>query len=122
MLRANLVNLSLFGVFFGLHIVFAARDLALAFSLVATLITVQILLFGPLSVVLGGASVRRERQRTNRLGALLSLPLSTGLAWAYGGMAWSWPVVFALVCASSSLHLVLDRRLSRPANRPAWVG
>jgi len=109
-------------VFFGLHIVFASLDLELAFRLVAVVITAQILLFGPLSVRLGGSPSRLRRRTTNQIGALLSLPLCVGLAWAYAGMAWSWPLVLLLSGTSLGVHMMLDRRLSTSVNGPSWVG
>jgi hypothetical protein len=120
--RWYLANFGLFAVFFGFHIVFAALDFDLAFSLVALLITGQILLFGPISVVLEGASVRAQRRATNRIGALLSFPLCIGLAWAYGGMAWSWSAFLPLVVAWGVVHLTLDRQLSKPLKPSLWVG
>jgi len=120
--RCHLVNGGLFAVFFGLHIVFASLDLELAFRLVALMITAQILLFGPVSVLLEGSPSRPRRRKTNQIGALLSLPLCVGLAWAYAGMAWSWPLVVLLTGASIVVHRVLDRRLSTSANGPSWVG
>jgi len=120
--RCHVVNGGLFAVFFGLHIVFASLDLELAFRLIALLITGQILLFGPVSVLLEGSSSRLQRRTTNQIGALLSLPLCVGLAWAYAGMAWSWPLVVLLSGASLGLHLMLDRRLATSANGPSWVG
>jgi len=120
--RGHLINGGLFAVFFGLHIVFASFDLEFAFRLIALLITCQILLFGPFSILLEGSPSRLHRRKTNRTGALLSMPLCVGLAWAYAGMAWSWPLVFLLSGASLGAHLMLDRRLSKSANGPSWVG
>jgi len=118
----HLVNGGLFAVFFGLHIVFASLDLELAFRLVAVVITAQTLLFGPLSVLLEGSPSRLRRRTTNQTGTLLSLPLCVGLAWAYAGMAWSWPLVLLLSGSSLGVHMMLDRRLSTSVNGPSWVG
>ena len=108
MWRALVGNLGVFGLLFGLHIVFASLDLELAFSIVALAITVQVVLFGPFSVVLEGA----RRRRTNRVGFAIALPLSFGLAWAYGGMVWSPLVVLVVVGTTVVFHLLLDRRLT----------
>ena len=112
MWRALVGNLGVFGLLFGLHIVFASLDLELAFSIVALAITVQVVLFGPFSVVLEGARRRLQRRRTNRVGFAIALPLSFGLAWAYGGMVWSPSVVLVVVGTTVVFHLLLDRRLT----------
>ena len=112
MWRALGLNLGVFGLLFGLHIVFAARGMDLMFSLVAVFISLQVLLFGPLTVVLEGARHRTHRRQTNRTSSLVALPLSFGLAWAYGGMAWSITAVGAVVGATLMFHATLDRQLS----------
>ena len=98
-----LVNSVVFGALFGLHIVAAATGWGLLFSFVAGIITLQVLLFGPLTVLLEASHTREGRRVANRAGFLVSLPLALGLAWAYGGMAWSpWYVGWIL-----TLHLVV---------------
>ena len=48
MLRGLVLNLVVFGVLFVLHIVAAANDMDAVFRLVAVLISVQVIAFGPL--------------------------------------------------------------------------
>ncbi len=112
MRRALGVNLAAFGLLFVFHIIFASWNWDVAFSIVALFISLQVILFGPLTVVLEGAPVRSQRRRTNRLSFLVAMPLSFGLAWAYGGMAWSLPAVAVIVGATLVLHGTLERRLS----------
>ena len=112
MRRALLLNLAAFSLLFVLHIVFAARGMDLLFSLVAVFISLQVVLFGPLTVVLEGARRRTHRRQTNRLSSLVALPLSFGLAWAYGDMAWSLPAVGMVVGLTVLFHGILGRQLS----------
>ena len=103
MRNALLVNSVVFGALFGLHILAAAMGWTLLFSFVAGTITLHVLLFGPLTVLVEASHARQGRRATNRAGFLISLPLALGLAWAFGGMAWSpWHVGWIL-----TLHLVV---------------
>lgn len=112
MWRALAMNIAAFSLLFLLHILFASQNFDLAFSVVALFISLQVILFGPLTVVLEGANLRNDRRRTNRVSFLFALPLSFGLAWAYGGMAWSTTAVGAVVGATLMFHATLDRQLS----------
>lgn len=112
MWRALALNAGTFGALFGLHIVFATLDWELAFSLVAVSISAQTVCFGPLTVVLEGAVDRAQRRRTNRAAAVVAFPLALGLAWAYGGMAWSLTSLVVVLGLTVSVHLALDRRLA----------
>lgn len=101
--NALMMNLAAFGALFSLHIVAAAMDFRLLFSLVAVAISLHVLLFGPAVVMLGASETRDGRKAANRAGFVVSFPLALGLAWAYGGMAWSFgPVGWIL-----SLHLIV---------------
>jgi hypothetical protein len=115
MWKAVLFNFLVFGVLFGLHIVFASAGWSLAFSVVALAISVQIVLFGPLTVVLEGSPSRWQRRSTNRIAGVVGLPLSIGLAWAYGGMAWAPMAVLVVVGLMLTCHLVLDVKLAEAA-------
>ncbi len=112
MRRALLMNLAGFGLLFVLHIVFAAQGMDLLFSFVAVLISLQVMMFGPLTVVLEGANPRTQRRQTNRVSFLVALPLSFGLAWAYGDMAWSLSAVGMVVGLTLLFHGALDRQLA----------
>ena len=112
---ALLGNITVFALLFGLHIVFASQDMDVAFSIVAVFISLQVVLFGPLTVVLERAPQRQQRRKSNRVGFLVALPLSFGLAWAYGGMSWLVPVVLVVLSATVFLHAGLDRQLAGKA-------
>ena len=112
MWRALGLNLGVFGLLFGLHIVFAARNMDAAFATVAVLITVQVVAFG--TITAWGASPESGivRRRALRRTTPLSLAMAIGLAWAYGGMAWSLPAVVGVLGATLVVHGVAYRRWS----------
>ena len=109
MWRALGLNVGVFGLLFGLHIVFAARNMDTAFATVAALITVQVVAFGPITAlgVLSESGI--ERRRALRRTIPLSLAMAIGLAWAYGGMAWSMPALVGVLGATLAVHGVADR-------------
>ena len=112
MWRALGLNLGVFGLLFGLHIVFAARDMDTAFTMVATLITVHVVAFGPITALGASLESRLERRLALRRTTPLSLAMATGLAWAYGGMAWSVPAVVGVLGATLVVHGAAYRRWS----------
>ena len=122
--RALLANLVLFGILFGFHIVAAALEWELVFSLVAGAVSLQILFFGPLTVAIAKTPDLLRRRRTNRVGFLVSIPLALGLAWAYGGMAWSLGPVGLILLVTLTVHLVADIkfRSQAPESEMAAVG
>ncbi len=103
MLKALIINSCAFSVLFALHIVFAANGLDTAFTGVAFLISLQVIGFGPLTVVIAGKR-GGNRRRTLRQSLVVALPLALGLAWSYGGMAWSLTETLAVVGASVCVH------------------
>ena len=112
MWRALGLNVSVFGLLFGLHIVFAARNMDAAFATVAALITVQVVAFGPITAL--GASLESglERRLALRRITPLSFGMSIGLAWAYGGMAWSVPALVGVIGTTLVVHGAAYRRWS----------
>ena len=104
--------MAVFGLFFGLHIVFAARDMDNAFAAVAALITLQVVTFGPLTARMSASKTASERRLVLRRSFPVALALGVGLAWAYGGMAWSTPALVGVLGASLVVHVLADRRWS----------
>ena len=112
MWRALGLNVGVFGLLFGLHIVFAARDMNAAFATVAALITFQVVAFGPITAwVASPESVTDQRLVLLRT-TPLSLAMAIGLAWAYGGMAWSMPALVGVLGATLVVHGAAYRRWS----------
>ena len=103
MLKALIINSCVFLGLFLLHIVFAANGQDTAFTAVALLISLQVIGFGPLTVILAGERGAHRRQTLRRT-LVVALPLAFGLAWSYGGMAWSLTEMVAVVGASISVH------------------
>jgi hypothetical protein len=108
--RALGLNLGVFGLLFGLHIVFAARNMDAAFAMVAALISVQVVAFGPITALGASLESGTERRLALRRTTPLSLAMAIGLAWAYGGMAWSAPALVGVLGATLVVHGVADRR------------
>tara|TARA_B100000900_G_C20600084_1_gene725124 strand:+ start:877 stop:1227 length:351 start_codon:yes stop_codon:yes gene_type:complete len=108
MLKALLINSCVFLGLFLMHIVFAANGQDTAFTAVALLISLQVIGFGPLTVFLAGDR-GVHRRRTLRRTLVVGLPLAFGLAWSYGGMAWSLTEMVAVVGASISVHFAFYR-------------
>ena len=107
MLKELLINLGVFSGLFVLHIIFAANGMDMAFTAVALLISFQIIGFGPLTVAL--TRPKHARRQTLRRSFVVALPLAFGLAWAYGGMAWSMPETIGVVGMSLVVHFAFDR-------------
>ena len=112
MWRALGLNMAVFGLLFSLHVVFAARDMDNAFAAVAALITLQIVAFGPLTARMSSSQTAFERRLVLRRSLPAALALAVGLAWAYGGMAWSTSALVRVLGASVVVHAVADRRWS----------
>ena len=110
--RALGLNVGVFGLLFGLHIVFAARDMDVAFAIVAALITVQVVTFGPITAWAATVQSKAERRRALLRTMPLSLGMAIGLAWAYGDMAWSLPALVGVLGATLMVHSVAYRRWS----------
>ena len=112
MWRALGLNLGVFGLLFGLHIVFAARDMDTAFAMVAALITAQVVAFGLITAWAASPESVTGRRLALRRTTPLSLAMATGLAWAYGGMAWSLPALGGVLGATLVVHGAAYRRWS----------
>ena len=110
MRRAVAINLAALCLFFLLHIVFAANGVGWAFAIVASLITLQTIGFGPITAVLSGASEAARKRIVARRCLPISLVLSFALAWAYAGMTWSVVAIVGVVSLMLLTHIVFERR------------
>ena len=115
MLRAVGVNLVLFFALFLLHIVFAASGIDAGFRLVAFLISIQAIGFAPLPAMLVGPCEASVRRTVAMRSLTVGVPLAFGLAWAYGGMAWSLPETAGIVGGSLAVYAAFDRFWARPS-------
>ena len=114
MLRAVGVNIAVFFALFLLHIVFAAAGLDAGFRLVAVLISIQAIAFAPLTALLVGPCEATVRRTVALRSLTIGVPLAFGLAWAYGGMAWSLPETVGIVCGSLVVYAAFVRFWARP--------
>ena len=81
--RAVIIYSMIFSFLFALHIVFGATDWDEPFAIVVGIITIMTLFSGPICVAI---ETMHERYKSTYFhGLILSMPLSTGLGWAYGG-------------------------------------
>ena len=110
-MRRLMAHYAVFGTLFGSHVVAAALEAEVLFRIVATAVSIHIVLFGPLGSAAAPSLSLHARLHLNRTFAAGSAPLAVGLAWAYGGMAWSIPSLVVVMAAWSVAHLEMDRRL-----------
>ena len=109
--RGVVLSAGFFALLFLLHIVAAANDLDTFFRIIAILITAQILFCGFSIQILSGLNGLADKKTMNRIGLLISIPLSIGLGRAYAGMEFDVTVLF-WVFATLILHL----------SRQYWLG
>jgi len=103
-IRAFSIYFVLFFILFFLHILFAAKEWHILFQIVAFIITIMILFSGLIIVLI--AKTDSNYEQIFGQGFLLSIPLSIGLGWAYGGMSYS--VTMAIFPAISIvIHLII---------------
>ena len=110
-MRRLFLHYGVFCVLFAGHVVAAMMNADVLFQIVAVAVSIQIVMFGPLGAATATSISLNERRQLNQLFAYGSLPLAVGLAWAYGGMAWSWPLLGLVLGAWLSMHLAMDWRL-----------
>ena len=104
LIRGVLLSGSLFALLFLLHIVTAANDYANAFRVVALLITAQVLLCGYSIQFFSGLKETKAKHQMNKIGFLISIPLSIGLARAYAGMEFDFTIVYWIL-ATTIFHM-----------------
>ena len=110
-MRGVVLSAGVFALLFLLHIVAAANDMDAFFRIIAILITVQILFCGFSIQILSGLNELADKKVMNRIGLLISIPLSIGLGRAYAGMEFD-VTVLLWVLATLILHL----------SRQYWLG
>ena len=109
--RGVVLSAGFFALLFLLHIVAAANDMDVFFRMIAILITAQILFCGFSIQISSGLNELADKKTMNRIGLVISIPLSIGLGRAYAGMEFDVTVLF-WVFATLILHL----------SRQYWLG
>ena len=110
-MRGVMLSAGFFSLLFLLHIIAAANDMDTFFRIIAILITAQVLFCGYSIQVLSGLNEFADKMAMNRIGLLISIPLSIGLGRAYAGMEFDVTVLY-WVFATLILHL----------SRQYWLG
>jgi len=102
-MRAVIVFSGMYLLLFALHIVFAAKDWNLLFRAVATSLVAMTFLCGP---VLWFMVKRLNFSGTNptKLGYLLSLPLSIGIAYALTDMEFQFLATMTSLLVTTATH------------------
>lgn len=110
-MRGVLLSAGFFSLLFLLHIIAAANDMDTFFRIIAILITAQVLFCGFSIQVFSGLNALADKMAMNRIGLLISIPLSIGLGRAYAGMEFEVTVLY-WVFTALILHL----------SRQYWLG
>jgi hypothetical protein len=106
----------MYAVLFAGHIVAAANDWDILFRLIASIITAQTFFVGTSIVVLGRARPSESKLQAQRLGYGVSLPLSAGLAYAYGNQSFNLALTLAFLGVTTLTHGFAIWRLNRMMN------
>lgn len=106
----------MYAVLFAGHIVAAANDWDILFRLIASIITAQTFFVGTSIVVLGRARPSESKLQAQRLGYGVSLPLSAGLAYAYGNQSFNLALTLAFLGVTTLTHGFTIWRLNRMMN------
>lgn len=102
-MKALFIFSSAFFVLFGLHIAFAANDLDVMFQIVAAMLVAMTFFCGHVLVFINGR-VNHPFSGQYRLGYILSLPLSAGIAYAYAGMAFRLELILVATALTTLTH------------------
>tara|TARA_B100001113_G_scaffold302103_1_gene261456 strand:- start:20 stop:379 length:360 start_codon:yes stop_codon:yes gene_type:complete len=102
--RAVIYFAVLFVVLFASHIIFAATNNDFLFRIVVVFITILTFFAGPICALIESEQTSYGASFTH--GMLLSLPLSTGLGWAYNGMTAGFEMVIFPIL-SGFIHLAI---------------
>ena len=104
--RAVLFSAGIYATLFVAHILAAANDADVLFRSIATMITIQTFFLGGTFLFFLIHSDQSIRRDAFQIGALISLPLSVGLGWAYAGMQWN-PMILVFPLVTIVTHFLL---------------
>ena len=116
MIRGFIISASIYiGLFIG-HIVAAANDYDLLFSLIAIAITLHTIFCGLVMILLSRLKSIKEQLLANKIGYIISIPLTVGLSRAYSGMEIN-NTVFGWLLLVFALHYLVSRGIDFFADR-----
>jgi len=98
-MKGVLVFSSTYSLLFVLHIIFAANDLDILFRLVALLLVAMTFFCAPLLWAIDSSMFHSER-----IGFMMSVPLSAGIAYAYTGMEFQFDATLLAIFATTLTH------------------
>lgn len=102
--RGTCICASLYAVLFLSHIVAAAKEWSLVFSIVAILLSILTFTVGPSIVLFGNVSTQNEKIQANTLGLIIGALLSIALAWAYSEQVFDAATTIGFVFLSILVH------------------
>ena len=98
-MKGILVFSSTYSLLFVLHIIFAANDLDVLFRLVALLLVAMTFFCAPLLYAIDSSMNHSER-----IGFMMSVPLSVGIAYAYMGMEFQFDATLLAIFTTTLTH------------------
>ena len=101
-----LFSAGIYTTLFIAHIIAAANNADVLFRIIATILTVQTLFLGGTFLFFLVHSSQSVRGEAFQIGALISIPLSVGLGWAYADMQWS-PMILVFPLIAIVTHFLL---------------
>ena len=116
LIRGIIISASAYIALFVGHIFAAANDYDLLFSLIAIAITLHTIFCGLVIILLSGLKSTDEQLFANKIGYIISIPLTIGLSRAYSGMEIN-NTVFAWLLLVLIAHYLVSKGIDFFANR-----
>ncbi len=111
LIRGLILSGSVYIALFIGHIFAAANDYDLLFSSIAIVITLQTIFCGPSIIILSRLKSTEEQLIANKIGYVISVPLTVGLSRAYSGMEIN-GTVFAWLVLVFVTHYLVSRGIN----------
>ena len=116
LIRGIIISASVYIVLFVGHIFAAANDYDLLFSLIAIAITLHTIFCGLVIILLSRLKSTEEQLFANKIGYVISIPLTIGLSRAYSGMEIN-NSVFAWLLLVLISHYIVSKGIDFLPNR-----
>ena len=116
LIQGIIISASVYIVLFVGHIFAAANDYDLLFSLIAIAITLHTIFCGLVIIILSRLKSIEEKFFANKIGYVISIPLTIGLSRAYSGMEIN-NTVFAWLLLVLISHYLVSKGIDFFTNR-----
>ena len=116
LIRGIIISGSVYLALFVGHIFAAANDYDLLFSLIAIAITLQTIFCGLVIILQSKFESTEDKLFANKIGYIISIPLTIGLSRAYSGMEIN-NTVFAWLLLVLIAHYLVSKGIDFFANR-----